>query len=150
MHSSDRMKTLIRTCLKIMTRTSCLGTAKCIIFNIYFPSFLLNALPKSWHDQPLLDYFWDISIDWERMNNTTTLRGRLMNSTYSFQIKLSNYSYPACKSRSGSSKAGIITVCMDVGIAAWHAPVYVIQVSIFCNCIWMLSALTHLYINVIK
>jgi len=57
-----------------MTRTSCLGTAKCIIFNFYLRrkeilsiSFviLLNALPKYLHDQPLLDYFWDISRDWE-------------------------------------------------------------------------------------
>ena len=49
--------------------------AKCIIVNIYlrrkeilliFFCILLNALPTSLHDQPLLDYFWDISRDWER------------------------------------------------------------------------------------
>jgi len=49
-----------------MTITSCLGTAKCIIFNIiwekrrsfWFSSvILLNALSKSFHDQPLVDYF---------------------------------------------------------------------------------------------
>ena len=49
--------------------------AKCIIVNIYlrrkeilliFFCILLNALPTSLHDQQLLDYFWDISRDWER------------------------------------------------------------------------------------
>jgi len=70
-----------------MTRTSCLGAAKCSSFNIYLEErrsfwissvILLNALPKSLHDQPLLDYFWDISRDWERLQATTTLHGRLM------------------------------------------------------------------------
>jgi len=28
-------------------------------------------------NQPLLDYFWDISRDWERLQRTTTLHGRL-------------------------------------------------------------------------
>ena len=63
-----------------MTRTSCLGTAKCIIFNIYlrrkeilFFVISLDALSQSVHDQPLLDYLWDISRDWERLHGTTTL-----------------------------------------------------------------------------
>ena len=34
---------------------------------------LLNALPKSLLDQSLLDYFGDISRDWERLQRTTTL-----------------------------------------------------------------------------
>jgi len=28
-------------------------------------------------NQPLLDYLWDISRDWERLQGTTTLNGRL-------------------------------------------------------------------------
>jgi len=61
-----------------MTRTSCLGTANCIIVYIYlrgkeilliFFCHFVVALLKSLHDQPLLDYFWDISTDWQTAKN---------------------------------------------------------------------------------
>ena len=73
--------------LKIMTRTSCLGTVKCSMCYIYlrrkeniliFSVILLNTLSKSLHDQHLLDYFWDIGRDWERLQGTTTLHERLI------------------------------------------------------------------------
>ena len=69
--------------LWIITTTSCLGTAKCTleIFiweerrSFWFPSdILLNCLQNN---QPLLDYFWDISRDCERLQGTTPLNGRL-------------------------------------------------------------------------
>jgi len=34
------------------------------------------------NSQPLLDYFWDISRDWERLQRTTTLHGRLVYTVY--------------------------------------------------------------------
>jgi len=58
-------------------RTSCLGTAKCIIFNIYLGRKEIILICFRLFDQPLLDYFWDISRDWERLQRTTTLHGRL-------------------------------------------------------------------------
>jgi len=63
-----------------MTRTSCLGTNTYLKYfiekkGIFFSSvILLNFLPKN---QLLLDYFWDISRDWERLQRTTTRYGRL-------------------------------------------------------------------------
>ena len=82
--------------LRIMTRTLCLGTAKCVIFNIiweeilliFFRHFVERALSKSLHDQSFLDYFWDISRDWERLQRTTTLHGRLYNTVYFWQIDI--------------------------------------------------------------
>ena len=74
MYSSDRMKTLIRM-FKDYDKIIVFRDCQMNYFYIYlrrkrsfwFSSvILLNALPKSLHDQPLLDYFWDINIDWER------------------------------------------------------------------------------------
>jgi len=66
-----------------MTRTSCLGTDKSIISDIslrkkgilliFFRQFV--ELPAK--NQPLMDYFWDVSRDWEILQRTTTLHGRL-------------------------------------------------------------------------
>jgi len=38
--------------------------------------------------QPLLDYFWDINRDWERLQRTTTVRERLTVHMYNFDNKL--------------------------------------------------------------
>jgi len=43
------------------------------ILQIFFRHFV--ELPAK--IQPLLDYFWDISRGWERLQRTTTLHGRL-------------------------------------------------------------------------
>jgi len=92
-----------------MTRTSCLGTANCIIFDIYFRRkemlffvISLNALSKSLHDQPLLDYLWDIGRDWERLQGTTTLHGRLGIAFAPFEhnmelIRIQLNSYDECE-----------------------------------------------------
>jgi len=59
MYSSNRMKTLIR---RIMTRTSCLGTPKYIMFNIYLRRnelllfFFRQFVELPAKNQPLLDY----------------------------------------------------------------------------------------------
>ena len=80
MYSSNRMKTLIR---RIMTRTSCLGTPKYIMFNIYLRRnelllfFFRQFVELPAKNQPLLDYCWDISREWERLQGTTTLHERL-------------------------------------------------------------------------
>jgi len=50
-----------------MTRTSCLGTVK--TFLIFFRHFVELPAKKN---QSLLDYFWDISRDWERLQRSTT------------------------------------------------------------------------------
>jgi len=50
-----------------VTRTSCLATAKCIfkyIFEILLIIFCYFVEIPAKH-QSLLDYFWDISRDWE-------------------------------------------------------------------------------------
>jgi len=39
-----------------------------------FPSFCWTACKS----QPLLDYFWGISRDWEKLQWATTLHGRLL------------------------------------------------------------------------
>jgi len=44
------------------------------ILLIFFRYFVERPAKK----QQLLDYFWDISRDWERLQGTTTLHGRLV------------------------------------------------------------------------
>jgi len=66
-----------------MTSSWCLRTVKCIFLNIYlkrkeiFFYFLTLFCWTSVKDQPLLDCFWDIIRDWERLQRTTTLPGIL-------------------------------------------------------------------------
>jgi len=71
-----------------MTRIWCLGTAKCIIFNIYLRSKetfefsffnLLKFLPKINRYKTIFETFM-ISRDWEGLEGTTTLHGRLDNN----------------------------------------------------------------------
>jgi len=65
-----------------MTRTSCLGTANALfkyLFDKKVTPFVL-LLSFCWTDcqkSTVLDYFWDISRDWERLQGSTTLHGRL-------------------------------------------------------------------------
>ena len=42
---------------------------------LLYPKSVQNNITTK--NQPLLDYFWDISRDWERLQRTTTLHGRL-------------------------------------------------------------------------
>ena len=96
MYSSDRMKTLIRFvkaydknfvfmnyqmhCLDIYMRRK-------EILLIFFRHFVAM-------NQPLLDYFWDISRDWERLQGTTTLRERLIKKKNRPNvISIPHYSY---------------------------------------------------------
>jgi len=61
-----------------MTRTWYLRSAKCIVVDIYLRRMVISLiffrqfveLPAK--NQPLLDYFWDIKRDWERLQRTTT------------------------------------------------------------------------------
>ena len=70
-------------CLRVVTKISCLGTVKCIILNInlrrqeHLLAFFRQLVELPAKNQPFLDYFWDISRDWERLQRTTTLHGRL-------------------------------------------------------------------------
>ena len=72
-----------------MTRTSCLCTAKYIFFNIYLRRnqilliFFRHFVELPAKSQPLLNYFWDISRDWEAARND--------NSALEIVAKLENW-----------------------------------------------------------
>ena len=84
MYSSDRMKTLLRLlkdCNKNIVFMDC--QIHLYLFIIYLRRkqilliFFRHFVELSAKSQPLLDYFWDISRDLERLQRTTTLCGRL-------------------------------------------------------------------------
>jgi len=71
MYSSDRMNTVIG--MRYFSIFIC-EESRSFWFSYVI---LLNSLPKCIHDQSLLDYFWDIIRDWQILQRTTTLHGRL-------------------------------------------------------------------------
>ena len=88
MYSSDRMKTLI-SFLKDYDNIVFMD-CQMHFLNIYLrrKEILLilfrHCVELPVKNQQLLDYFWDISRDWERLQGTTTLHGRLVSIVYCF------------------------------------------------------------------
>ena len=103
MYSSDRNKTVISFFLWLWQehRVKGLPNTLFLIFfweerrSFWFSSvILLNALPKSLHDQPLLDYIWDISRDWERLQRKTTAQEIDLTEEFWLGVCVTTFTWP--------------------------------------------------------